>query len=69
MWLKALKSMPSVSVGGIEYKVDKSGIVEVPDEVGKELLGHGLTPVSVSDVKNVKDRAVGEMPAAGKGEA
>lgn len=51
MWLKAPENMPSVSAGGKEYTVE-SGLVEVPDDVSKELLDHGLT--------------VGNAPAAKK---
>lgn len=66
MWLKAPKNMPSVSVGGIEYKVDKSGLVEVPDEAGKELLGHGLTAASAPDAKGVKEKVSGEQETTDK---
>lgn len=67
MLLRAPKGMNSVSLDGKEYKI-KKGLVEVPDNLGMQLLDHGLTVETVEPEEDT-NQSEEETPSADKKEA
>lgn len=49
--LKAPEGCKSCSHDGIEFEVDKNGVVDVPDEAVADLFNHGFTPAKAEPVK------------------
>jgi len=53
--LKAPVGCSSASIGDMEFVPDAEGVIEVPDDVDyAELLNHGFTPASRTDLRPVK---------------
>ena len=64
MLLVAPKGINSVSLGGKEYKV-KKGTVDVPDDLGPQLLDHGLTIKTVEADDTTADNTTPNKTADG----